>query len=163
MRADWVEEFAARKYLEAVGFIREYTDVVHGGYDPTAEAAEVQEELRQYMEDRDLFKSKAGQKEWKDRAQALESRLATLESAEAVPPRVERVYGEKTNKAAWDATSDPLEHRRMLMDVGAVVRLSVGAHGDVSGLDESRLTFSIGNHVDPEEDAKDEAAFQAAP
>ncbi|WP_406275953.1 hypothetical protein OH779_04775 [Actinacidiphila glaucinigra] len=162
MRADWVEEYVGRKYLEAVGRFREYVDISHGGYDTTSELEDVQEELSQHMKDRDLFESKAGQQEWRDRAAALETRLATLEVAEAIPPRVERVYSDRTFADGWNATDDPLARRALLLAVGARVVLSTGAVGDVSGLDESRLTFSVGQHVDPEADALEDAAYQAS-
>ncbi|WP_127360036.1 recombinase family protein [Actinacidiphila soli] len=161
VRADWVEEYAGRKYMETLGFFREYTDVTHGGYDPTAEMEAVQAELKEHMKDRDLFKSKAGQQEWRDRAQALEARLATLEEAEVIPSSTERIYGSRTFAEAWLANDDDLVRRGLLLSAGVTVRLVVGGNGDTGALDESRLTFSVGDQVDPEEDATEDALRQA--
>ncbi len=101
IRADWLEEYGERKFLELVGPARMTKTITYKGYDPGPELAEVTRELRELYKDKDARKSRTGRMIWQEEVDALERRAATLEATPKVEARTEVIETEETFAQHW--------------------------------------------------------------
>ncbi|MGW1549037.1 recombinase family protein [Streptomyces sp. NPDC002346] len=90
--------------------------------------------------------------------QARSDRLEQLQAEPVKPAREEVVELDTTWAEDWRATRDPLVRRQMLHEAGATITVHPPARWRAPA--EERLTFEIGTHVDPEQDALDDVAYQ---
>ncbi|MER8014290.1 recombinase family protein [Streptomyces griseoluteus] len=142
VKREWAEEYATRRFLDAVGRLRVTESRRIPGYDPQPEIDATTAEYEAHMQEQGQQTSNAAQNAWKRRATALDARLAELESREATPERVEIIDTGKTYTDVWH-DADDTERRMLLREAGAVIRVSRAKRGKVFGLDESRLTFAL--------------------
>ncbi|KUN16502.1 hypothetical protein AQJ23_44685 [Streptomyces antibioticus] len=86
------------------------------------------------------------------------NRLAELRKTPYIPPRQEVVTLDQTWGDAWRAADDWYERAELMRAIGVRVEAapSTGWRQDIS----ERLTFRVGTHVDPEQDALDDVAYQ---
>lgn len=159
IKSTWVETYVEREFLRLVGAI-EFTKIVKTpGYDPAPELAAT---LAEYQEHRKLqagLKSNAARADWQATHDALDNRLAELESAKKVEPTIQRVSTGRTIAHEWK-DADKAGRRRILQESGAVLLVRKGRRGPWRTLDESRVMFLIhgdleplaGEAGDPEED-----------
>ena len=142
VRAGWVDDAVSRIFLDKLGGVEITRSVVHPGYDPGPEIAETLAELEAHMAQQGRQRSKAAQDAWQRRADALDRRLAELESRERQEPRVEYVSTGETYADRWVA-AETAERRRMLMTAGVRVSVRSARRGPGRYRDESRLDFKI--------------------
>ncbi|MER5889009.1 recombinase family protein [Streptomyces sp. NPDC001941] len=149
VRADWIDQHITAEVLRMAGPV-EITRVTEiPGYDPAPEIAATVAEMEEHDEQRGRRKSAAGMAAWQRRADALEARLAELETREKTEPRREAVSTGRTYADDWNA-ADTIGRRTMLVDMGA--RLEVRratTRGRQRALDLSRVAFSITGDLDP--------------
>ncbi|MGW9133656.1 recombinase family protein [Streptomyces sp. NPDC055681] len=144
VKREWAEEYVRDRFLSAVGGLR-MTESRHiPGYDPQPEIDATTAEYVAHMKEQGQQTSKAAQGAWKQRATALDARLAELETREARPARVEVVQLGMTMADAWQ-DADDTGRRDMLREAGVTVRIKKAQRGRVFKLDESRVVFAMGN------------------
>ncbi|MFF7990348.1 recombinase family protein [Kitasatospora xanthocidica] len=148
IKSIWVEAYVAREFLRLVGSI-EFTKIIKTpGYDPAPELAAT---LAEYQEHRKLqagLKSNAARADWQATHDALDNRLAELETAEKVEPTIKRVSTGRTIAHEWKE-ADKAGRRRILQESGAVVLVRKGKPGRWRKLDESRVMFLIHGDLEP--------------
>jgi DNA invertase Pin-like site-specific DNA recombinase len=119
VEAEWAESRVEDKFLAAVRGIRVTEVVETAGYDPGPEIEATLAEFREHQEQKGRQKSKAAAAEWQRRADALDARLAELESREKVEPKKETAPTKRTYVEEWQR-ADVDARRQMLHDAGAV-------------------------------------------
>ncbi|PGH49931.1 recombinase family protein [Streptomyces sp. Ru87] len=167
MRADWLEEWTSAQFLARLGDMPLTKVVKRKGYDPTPELREVEAELKALYADRDMRRSATGRRIWQEEVATLERRAEALEATPRQEARTEVVETGETYAQFW-ARHDRAGRRQLLVDAGARVTVTKGRSGGgaerLAGPDESRLSFTIGAHVDAyaarmeELEAEEEAA-----
>lgn len=148
IRGDWAEAFAEREFLRLVGGIEIKTVRVIPGYDPAPEIAATTEEYKEHQAQKGRQKSNAARQAWQEHADALDARLAELESRTEVEATRELIGTGRTFADEWTA-ADTAARRAMLIDAGARLTVQRGARGGLRLLDESRMTFTIRGELDP--------------
>ncbi|WP_331254485.1 recombinase family protein [Streptomyces halstedii] len=148
IRADWIEEYVKREFLALVGPIPVRRTVITPGYDPAPEIAATLAEYAAHQEEKGQQKSKAAKRAWKERADALDNRLAMLESTPARPETREIASTGRTLADEW-AEADDETRRQMLIEAGARLEVRKGTRGGWRTLDERRVTFTIAGELDP--------------
>ena len=86
------------------------------------------------------------------------NRLEELRKTPFVPPRQEVVTLDETWGDAWRATDDWYQRAELMRSIGVRVEAQP-AEGWRPNISE-RLKFSVGAHVDPEQDALDDVVYQ---
>ncbi|MGW0626953.1 recombinase family protein [Streptomyces sp. NPDC002758] len=142
LRADWLESYAERKFISAVGPLTVTRRIEIPGYDPAPEIAELSAELNETRAERP--QSAAGKESRRKRMEALDARLASLE---AMPAVAAQVRYEPTGRTFADEYehSDQAGRRQLLIEAGAEVRVKTGRAGGWRSLDESRVSFHLRN------------------
>ncbi|MFC7883645.1 recombinase family protein [Streptomyces sp. NPDC057376] len=118
VRMDWAESRVEEKFLAAVGGLRVTEIKVTAGYDPAPEIAATLAEYEEHQKQEGRQRSQAARDAWQRRADALDSRLAELESREKVEPKREVVATDRTYADEW-ASAGVTARRDMLTDAGA--------------------------------------------
>ncbi|MET9638073.1 recombinase family protein [Streptomyces virginiae] len=156
MRADWLDEWAEEQLLQRLGSWQVTRLVRHPGYDPGPELVEVMNELRAHQEEKGNYTSASGLQIWRERTIALNTRMTELEQTPRVEPREELIRTGKTYAELW-SDADQVGRRRLLIDAGVRIMVSParGRGGRVTKLDESRVSFEIGEQADPEAEELD--------
>ncbi|MGW6293021.1 recombinase family protein [Streptomyces sp. NPDC055058] len=121
--AEAAETHVEKEFLAAVGALRVTEIVETAGYDPAPEIAATLAEFKEHQEQKGRQRSKAAAAEWQRRADALDARLAALESREAVPAKREVVETDRTYADVWES-ADVTARREMLTDAGAVLTVT---------------------------------------
>ncbi|MFE9612678.1 recombinase family protein [Streptomyces sp. NPDC006012] len=148
IRADWIEEYVEREFLALVGPIPVSRTVIIPGYDPAPEISATLAEYAAHQEEKGQQKSNAAKRAWKERADALDNRLATLEATPARPEtRVVTPTG-RTLADEW-AEADGETRRQMLIEAGARLEVRKGTRGGWRTLDEQRVSFTVAGELDP--------------
>lgn len=142
VRADWLDAWVTGIFLRDLGHVQRRETRVIPGYDPAPEIAEVEAELQEHDEQRGRRQSESGKRLWEERADALDARLAELESRQAVPERTEHVPVGRSLADEWQATDDPVERRRMLLEATMRVEVKRGTGGAWRRLDLRRVSYS---------------------
>lgn len=142
LRADWLEEYAEDEFITALGPLRVAHTVEIPGYDPGVEIAEVNASIVTLTESMESMRSETARKTLNSRLAALDARLAVLEAAEPTPARTEVVYSGSTYAEEW-AAGDTAKRRAVMLDAGAVIRVTPGKAGGWRSLDTSRVSFAL--------------------
>ncbi|OKI01992.1 integrase [Streptomyces sp. CB02923] len=152
VRGDWTDEYVTAEFLRLVGTIQTTHVVEIPGYDPEPELLATIAEFREHQEQKGRQRSKHAAREWQERADALDSRIADLESREKREAQHIVTPTGRTFADEW-AEKDTAGRRAMLEEAG--VRLSVrrGTPGGWRKLDTSRVTFTMSGELDPAADA----------
>lgn len=143
VRADWIEEHVTERFLRTVGGLLISVTRVVPGYDPQPEIDATAAEFSAHQEQEGRQRSKAARDAWQRRADALDKRLAELESRERVEPRTEvthtgRIYADK-----WEDTKDVTKRRAMLLEAGTHVTVAKATTIRDKALDTSRVAFEL--------------------
>jgi DNA invertase Pin-like site-specific DNA recombinase len=142
IRADWVDDYVTREYLRILGGL-EITNVrTIPGYDPQPEIDDTLAEYEAHRAERTQIKSKAAMASWESHRDALDARLAELESRERVEPRTEQLRTGKTAAEMW-VKADTAKRRAMLTEAGVHLSVKAGTPGGWRTLDERRVDLEI--------------------
>lgn len=142
VKAEWVDEYVEREFLDSVGGLRLTQTTTIPGYDPQPEIAATLAEFTAHQEEQGRQRSKAARDAWQKRADALDARLAELEGREATEARTEVTQLDRTFADEWKA-ADTAARRRMLVDAGAHLTVKRGVRGGWRRLDERRVRFEL--------------------
>ncbi|MFJ8495630.1 recombinase family protein [Streptomyces sp. NPDC094038] len=142
IKQQWAEEYAEREFLRRLGPLRVLEHILVPGYDPTPEIDETEAEFKAHLAERGKQKSRAAVAAWQERHDALDSRLAELESRPKTEPKTVISETSVTYAQMWEA-GDDLERRALLLDCGVVVTVKRGVRGGWRKLDESRVFFDV--------------------
>ncbi|MGW5119647.1 recombinase family protein [Streptomyces noursei] len=148
IRGTWVDEYVTAEFLRLVGPVQ-FTRITEiPGYDPQPEIDATAAEFAEHQQQKGRQKSKAAQAEWQRRADALDARLAELETREKTEPRREIVPTGRTFADEWH-TADTAGKRAMLIEAGARLDVKRGTKGGWRTLDLRRVEFAITGDLDP--------------
>ncbi|MER6524641.1 recombinase family protein [Streptomyces sp. NPDC001508] len=142
IRADWVDEYVTREFLRILGRLEVTHSRVIPGYDPQPEIDATLAEYEAHRAERKNIKSKAAMTSWEQHRDALDTRLAELESREKVEPRTEEIRTGRLYEDEW-RHADVAGRRGMLDEAGAILTVKQGTPGGWRRLDESRVSFDI--------------------
>ncbi|MFH9432341.1 recombinase family protein [Streptomyces sp. NPDC017615] len=144
IKREWAEEYAEREFLRMVGTLEVTFSRRIPGYDPEPEIRATLTEYEDHQAQQGRQKSASGKAAWQKRADALDARLAELESREAIAPRTELVGTGKTYADLW-AAADTAGRRKLMHNAGAhlVVKRETRARGGWRTLDEGRVSFDL--------------------
>lgn len=148
IRADWMEEYVEREFLALAGPIPVGRTVITPGYDPAPEIAATLAEYAAHQEEKGQQKSNAAKRAWKERADALDNRLAMLEATPARPETREVTPTGRTLADEWTQADDQAR-RYMLIEAGARLEVRKGTRGGWRTLDERRVSFTLAGELDP--------------
>ncbi|MFE6099770.1 recombinase family protein [Streptomyces laurentii] len=152
IRADWADEYVETEFLRLAGSIQTSTVVVIPGYDPEPELLATQAEYAAHLEEKGQQKSRAALAEWEKRRDALDTRMAHLESLEKTEPRREVTPTGRTFADEW-AEKDTAGRRAMLIEAGARLDVRRGTRGGWRTLDIRRVDFTMSGELDPAAEA----------
>ncbi|MGK5544729.1 recombinase family protein [Streptomyces sp. URMC 127] len=148
IRAKWVDDFVNDEFLRLAGQIQMTRVTEIPGYDPQPEIDATAEEYREHQEQKGRQRSKAAKAEWQRRADALDERLAELESRQKTEPRRVVTPTGRTYAHDW-SEADTAGKRAMLIDAGARLDVKRGTRGGWRTLDVRRVSFEITGDLDP--------------
>ncbi|MFI1100958.1 zinc ribbon domain-containing protein [Streptomyces melanogenes] len=148
IRAEWADDYASSEFLRLVGPVQITRTLEIPGYDPQPEIDATVAEMEEHDEQKGRRKSQAGMAAWQRRADALETRLAELESREKTEPRREVLSTGRTYADDWHA-ADTMTRRTMLVETGARLMVKRGTKGGWRRLDLRRVEFTITGDLDP--------------
>jgi hypothetical protein len=142
IRADWVDEYVTREFLRILGGLEITSTRIIPGYDPQPEIDATLAEFEAHQAQQGRQKSSAAQKAWQTRADALDARLAELETREKVEARMEEIRTGRTYDEKW-VKADTAGRRKMLTNAGARLDVLAGTAGGWRTLDERRVSLEI--------------------
>lgn len=142
IRADWVDEYVTREFLRILGGLEITSTRIIPGYDPQPEIDATLAEFEAHQAQQGRQKSSAAQKAWQTRADALDARLAELETREKVEARMEEIRTGRTYDEKW-VKADTAGRRKMLTNAGARLDILAGTAGGWRTLDERRVSLEI--------------------
>ncbi|MFE7974718.1 recombinase family protein [Streptomyces shenzhenensis] len=142
IRAEWAEGYAEREFLRTLGALNVTRTREIPGYDPAPEIAATLAEFEEHQAQEGRQRSKAAREAWQRRADALDARLAELESRGATPARTEVISSGRTYADLWES-ADMAGRRRLMVEAGACLGVRRGKRGGWRSLDESRVSFDI--------------------
>ncbi|MFI1519137.1 recombinase family protein [Kitasatospora cineracea] len=148
VRGDWADEYATAEFLRLVGGIETRTTVVVPGYDPEPELNATVAEFSEHLKLQGQQKSKHAANEWQKRHDALDTRIAELESREKTEPQRITTGTGRTFADDW-ATADVAGRRRMLTEAGVRLDVKRGTRGGWRSLDLRRVTLTVNGELDP--------------
>ncbi|MEV6673543.1 recombinase family protein [Streptomyces sp. NPDC051162] len=148
VRAAWVDDYVTAEFLHAAGPVQITRVTEIPGYDPQPEIDTTTAEYEEHQKQKGRQKSKAAQAAWQRHADALDARLAELETREKREPRREAVPTGRTYADDWNA-ADTEGKRTMLVDTGARLMVKRGTKGGWRTLDLRRVEFTITGDLDP--------------
>lgn len=152
VRADWVDDYVTAEFLRLVGSVQTTHVVTVPGYDPEPELRATLAEFAEHQEQKGRQKSKHAAAEWQRRADALDERIADLETREKrEPQRIVTPTG-RTIADEWTA-ADTAGRRALLMEAGARLEVRNGGRGGWRRLDVRRVTFTMSGELDPAAEA----------
>ncbi|MER6219002.1 recombinase family protein [Streptomyces sp900105755] len=142
IRADWVDDYVTSEFLRILGALEITSTRSIPGYDPQPEIDATLAEYEAHRAERKNIKSKAAMTSWEQHRDALDTRLAELESREKVEPRIEEIRTGKTYAELW-VNADTAGRRAMLAEAGAYLTIKPGTPGGWRKLDERRVDFTV--------------------
>ncbi|MGW2514710.1 recombinase family protein [Streptomyces scopuliridis] len=157
--ADPVRQYAEEQFLEHMGPLRRTQVIRVPGVDHRSEIAELEADVKELSTRLGQLRGPAADAV-AGQLQGRSDRLEELRAVPVTPPRDEVVELDTTWAQDWHATNDPRARLQMLLSVGA--RVVVMPPERWRPPVEERVTFEIGTHIDPEQDAQDEAAHQSS-
>ncbi|WP_435611003.1 recombinase family protein [Streptomyces sp. C10-9-1] len=162
IRGDWADEYVTAEFLRLVGSVQTTHVVEIPGYDPEPELRATLAEFNEHQEQKGRQKSRHARQAWQERADALDARIADLETREKrEAQRIVTPTG-RTFADEW-AEKDTAGRRAMLIEAGVRLDVRRGTRGGWRKLDTSRVDFHMRGELDPAaEAATDTAADQEA-
>lgn len=148
IRGDWVDEHVTAEFLRLVGPIQTKHVVEIPGYDPEPELRATLAEFEEHQKQEGRQKSRHARQAWQERADALDNRIAELETREKVEPRRVVTPTGRTFADEWTA-ADTASRRAMLIEAGARLDVRRGTRGGWRKLDTSRVDFTMTGELDP--------------
>ncbi|WP_240351386.1 recombinase family protein [Streptomyces olivoreticuli] len=148
VRADWVDDYVTLEFLKAAGPVQITRVTEIPGYDPQPEIDTTTAEYEEHQTQKGRQKSRAAQAAWQRHGDALDARLAELETREKREPRREAVPTGRSYADDWHA-ADTEGKRTMLVDTGARLMVKRGTRGGWRTLDLRRVEFTITGDLDP--------------
>ncbi|MFE2701753.1 recombinase family protein [Streptomyces mirabilis] len=142
IKREWAEEYAESEFLRMLGALEVTHNRTIPGYDPQPEIDATLAEFEEHQAQQGRHKSNAAKTAWQRHADALDSRLADLESREKVEPRTEEIRTGKTYRRLW-TSADTAGKRQMMQDAGAHLNVKRGTRGGWRTLDERRVDFDV--------------------
>ncbi|MGC2997535.1 recombinase family protein [Streptomyces sp. G35A] len=144
VRAEWADEYVTREFLRILGGLEITHTRVIPGYDPQPEIDATLAEYEDHMNQQGRQRSNAARAAWQRHADALDARLAELESRERIEPRTEEIRTGRTYAEKW-VKAETAERRKMLTQAGAHLTVKRGTRGGWRTLDERRVRLEIRN------------------
>jgi hypothetical protein len=157
IRGDWTDDYVTAEFLRLVGTVQTTHVVEIPGYDPAPELAATLAEFNEHQEQKGRQKSKHAANAWQERADALDSRIAELESREKTEPQRIVTPTGRTFADEW-AEKDTAGRRAMLIEAGVRLDVRRGVRGGWRKLDTRRLDFTMRGELDPAAEALDGVA-----
>ncbi|MEV7283413.1 recombinase family protein [Streptomyces sp. NPDC093252] len=142
IRGDWTDDYVTAEFLRLVGPIETRTVIEIPGYDPEPELLATLNEFTEHQEQKGRQKSKHAAAEWQRRADALDNRIAELETREKIEPRREATPTGRTFADEW-AGKDTAGRRSMLVEAGVRLEVRRGTPGGWRKLDTRRVDFTM--------------------
>ncbi|MER5898891.1 recombinase family protein [Streptomyces mirabilis] len=142
IKREWADEYAESEFLRMLGALEVTHTRTIPGYDPQPEIEATHTEYVRHRAEREQIKSKTALDSWEKHRDALDTRLAELESREKVEPRTEEVRTGKTYARLW-ASANTAVKRQMMQDAGARLSVKRGTRGGWRKLDERRVDFDV--------------------
>ncbi|MFF7689734.1 recombinase family protein [Streptomyces syringium] len=152
IRGDWVDEYVTAEFLRLVGSIQTTHVVEIPGYDPAPELAATLAEFEEHQKQQGRQKSKHAANAWQERADALDNRIAELESREKVEPQRVVTPTGRTFADEWEQ-KDTAGRRAMLIEAGVRLDVRRGVRGGWRKLDTRRVAFTMRGELDPAAEA----------
>lgn len=156
MNRSHVLEFVEEQFLAHVGPFRRTQLIRVAGVDHTAEIAELASDIEE-LSGRLVRLRGAAADAVEAQVQGLSDRQEKLKERPVIPAREEVVDLDTTWADDWRAATDWTVRRQMLASAGVIVWIGPGNRWTPR---EDRLTFQIGQHVDPVQDALDDVTYQ---
>lgn len=157
IRAAETLEFVDQEFRTRLGRLRRTEVVRMGGSDNRAAIAELREDIEALSEQLPKLRGVAADIAT-NQLNGMSDTLTELEKTPVVPASTQVVDLGRTWGDDWDAAEDWQRRRLMLLSAGVRVTAAVAAPGLQAA---DRLTFEIGTHVAPEDDAMADALHQA--
>ncbi len=152
VRGDWADEYVTVEFLRLMGPVETTHVVTVPGYDPEPELRATLAEFAEHQEQKGRQKSRHAAAEWQKRADALDNRIAELETREKrEPQRIVTPTG-RTIRDEWEA-ADTAGRRALLVEAGVRLNVRRGTPGGWRKLDTRRVTFTMSGEPDPAADA----------
>ncbi|MDT0494011.1 recombinase family protein [Streptomyces sp. NPDC012600] len=152
VRADWADDYTTAEFLRLFGSVQTTHVIVVPGYDPEPELRATLREFEEHQQQEGRQKSKHAARAWQERADALDSRIADLETREKrEPQRIVTPTG-RTIADEW-AEKDTAGRRAMLIEAGARLEVKRGTRGGWRKLDTRRVRFTVKGELDPAAEA----------
>ncbi|WP_372411084.1 recombinase family protein [Streptomyces luteireticuli] len=148
IRADWVDEYVTAEFLRLVGPVPFTRTREIPGYDPQPEIDATTAEFHEHQEQKGRQRSKAAKAEWQRRADALDARLAELETREKTEPQRIVIPTGRTYADDW-TDADTIGRRTMLIEAGARLTVRRGSRAGWRRLDTRRVNFTVKGDLDP--------------
>ncbi|MFJ7340142.1 recombinase family protein [Streptomyces sp. NPDC101110] len=142
IKREWADEYAEREFLRMLGALEVTQTRTIPGYDPQPEIDATIAEFEAHQEQQGRQRSSAAKAAWQRHADALDARLAELETRERVETRTEEIRTGKTYADLW-AKADTAGKRGLMQEAGARLSVKRGARGGWRKLDERRVDFSV--------------------
>ncbi|ALV38851.1 integrase [Streptomyces sp. CdTB01] len=142
IKREWAEEYVEREFLRMLGALEVTHTRTIPGYDPQPEIDATLAEFEDHQAQQGRQKSAAARAAWQKRADALDARLAELETRERVEPRTEEIRTGKTYDLLW-ARADTAGRRELLHNAGAHLTVERSTRGGWRKLDERRVSFEV--------------------
>ncbi|MEW2573593.1 recombinase family protein [Streptomyces sp. NPDC047070] len=142
IKREWAEEYAEREFLRVLGGLEVTRTQTIPGYDPQPELDATLAEFEDHQAQQGRQKSQAAKAAWQRHADALDARLADLESREKVAPRIEETRTGKRYSDLW-ASADVAGKRAMMIEAGAHLSVKRATRGGWRTLDERRVEFDV--------------------
>ncbi len=157
IRGDWADEYVTAEFLRLMGSVQTTHVVTVPGYDPGPELRATIAEFAEHQEQKGRQKSKHAAAEWQRRADALDNRIAELESREKTEPQRIVTNTGRTFADEW-AEKDTAGRRALLVEAGVKLNVRRGTRGGWRTLDTRRVTFTMSGELDPAAEALDGVA-----
>jgi DNA invertase Pin-like site-specific DNA recombinase len=142
IKREWAEEYAESEFLRMLGALEVTHTRTIPGYDPQPEIDATLAEFEEHQAQQGRHKSQAAKAAWQRHADALDARLAELETRERVEPRTEEIRTGRTYYRLW-ASADTAGKRQLLQEAGAHLNVKQGTRGGWRKLDERRVDFGV--------------------
>ncbi|MFI8810265.1 MULTISPECIES: recombinase family protein [unclassified Streptomyces] len=152
IRGDWADEYVEAEFLRLVGPVQTTHVVEIPGYDPEPELRATVAEFREHQRQEGRQKSKHAARAWQERADALDNRIADLESREKRDAQRIITNTGRTFADEW-AEKDTAGRRAMLIEAGVRLDVRRGVRGGWRTLDTRRVTFTMSGELDPAAEA----------
>ncbi|OII70136.1 MULTISPECIES: recombinase family protein [unclassified Streptomyces] len=157
IRGDWADEYVTAEFLRLVGSVQTTHVVEIPGYDPEPELRATLAEFNEHQEQKGRQKSRHARQAWQERADALDARIADLETREKrEAQRIVTPTG-RTFADEW-AEKDTAGRRAMLIEAGVRLDVRRGTRGGWRKLDTSRVDFHMRGELDPAAEAATDTA-----